>query len=380
MDFGLAKERRAEGELQKLTATGIILGTPEFMSPEQLRGKTLDPRTDIYSLALLVYEMLTGKLPFQAETAWEWATQHMTQPPIPIESLAEGMRAPEAMRSAIKRALAKSPDERFQTVKEFIEAFDGSAPPAMAGKGGTTPLAVAQPGPAPSGRAKTEVGAPLDVAQAFGGPPPQSPPMGAPMPMGPMGGPAGGPGGAYTPAGGNVSYPTPAGIPQPPERGQGGGGGRTWLLVTAGLIGVASVVAIVFAMKGSSGGGGKSVVFDSGPSDPATTLVPGTPTDTPPVDTGSGGGDLPALSGGGKTPPPGPGPGPHNNPQPPGPQPPGPTPPGPTPPGPTPPGPKPGPKYDGPECQKARQLKAIGHAKEAEQWAILCIAKGGNPN
>jgi serine/threonine-protein kinase len=64
MDFGLAKERRAEGELQKLTATGIILGTPEFMSPEQLRGKTLDPRTDIYSLALLVYEMLTGKLPF----------------------------------------------------------------------------------------------------------------------------------------------------------------------------------------------------------------------------------------------------------------------------------------------------------------------------
>ena len=55
MDFGLAKERKAGGELQKLTATGIILGTPEFMSPEQLRGKPLDPRTDIYSLALLTY-------------------------------------------------------------------------------------------------------------------------------------------------------------------------------------------------------------------------------------------------------------------------------------------------------------------------------------
>ena len=65
MDFGLAKERRAEGELQKLTATGIILGTPEFMSPEQLRGKTLDARTDIYSLGLLVFEMLTGKQAFR---------------------------------------------------------------------------------------------------------------------------------------------------------------------------------------------------------------------------------------------------------------------------------------------------------------------------
>ena len=65
MDFGLAKERKAGGELEKLTATGIILGTPEFMSPEQLRGKPLDARTDIYSLALMTYEMLTGKLPFE---------------------------------------------------------------------------------------------------------------------------------------------------------------------------------------------------------------------------------------------------------------------------------------------------------------------------
>ena len=68
MDFGLAKERRADAELQKPTATGIILGTPEFMSPEQLRGKPLDPRTDVYSLALMTYEMLSGKLPFQGRT------------------------------------------------------------------------------------------------------------------------------------------------------------------------------------------------------------------------------------------------------------------------------------------------------------------------
>jgi serine/threonine-protein kinase len=64
MDFGLAKERRAEPGIAKLTATGIILGTPDFMSPEQIRGQALDGRSDIYALGLVAYEMFTGKLPF----------------------------------------------------------------------------------------------------------------------------------------------------------------------------------------------------------------------------------------------------------------------------------------------------------------------------
>src|SRR5881396_2265067 len=71
MDFGLAKERRAEGQLAKLTATGIILGTPEFMSPEQIRGKQLDARSDIYALGIVAFEMFTGKLPFQGRNAQE---------------------------------------------------------------------------------------------------------------------------------------------------------------------------------------------------------------------------------------------------------------------------------------------------------------------
>ena len=81
MDFGLAKERRADAELQKLTATGIILGTPEFMSPEQLRGKPLDPRTDVYSLALMTYEMLTGKLPFSGRTQQEMMIARLRSEP-----------------------------------------------------------------------------------------------------------------------------------------------------------------------------------------------------------------------------------------------------------------------------------------------------------
>src|SRR5579871_6362703 len=86
LDFGIAKRSREEDkDEQKLTQQGMVLGTPPYMSPEQFTGKPIDSRSDIYSLAVMGYEMLTGKLPFKADTAWEWATQHMTQNPIPIE-------------------------------------------------------------------------------------------------------------------------------------------------------------------------------------------------------------------------------------------------------------------------------------------------------
>ena len=367
LDFGIAKRSKEEDkDEQKLTQQGMVLGTPPYMSPEQFTGRPIDSRSDIYSLGVMAYEMLSGKLPFKADTAWEWATQHMTQPPIPIESLAEGQRATEAMRSALRKALAKSPDERFQTVTEFCDAFCGrGAAPGVAAAGPGTP------------RARTEVGAPLDLGAAFG------PPTGMGMPPGPPGPPVQG----YTPVGGNVAFPTPAGIPQPPPRQPKGGGNRTPLLIVAGVIGLASVAAIGFAVKGSSGA--KAVDFDNSNTNTApataTSLGPAVASaaeTAAPVDSNSGG-DIPPLNGGGATPP---HPQPHGNPNPnPGPNPtpphtnptPNPTPP-PTPT--TPPAPQPSPgKYDGPECQKARTLRALNHPKEAQTWALACIAKGGSP-
>jgi len=127
LDFGIAKRsHEVDSTERKLTQQGMVLGTPPYMSPEQFAGRAIDGRSDIYSLGVMAYEMLTGRLPFQANTAWEWATQHMTQAPIPIESLAEGLRAPEAMRQAIHRALAKAPEERFESVAEFVDAFTGA--------------------------------------------------------------------------------------------------------------------------------------------------------------------------------------------------------------------------------------------------------------
>jgi serine/threonine-protein kinase len=123
MDFGLAKERKAGAELQKLTATGIILGTPEFMSPEQLRGKPLDARTDIYSLALMVYEMLTGKLPFQGRTQQEMMIARLRSDPTPLRKMRPDLNLPESVERVLTKALERNPDDRYQTTLEFADAF-----------------------------------------------------------------------------------------------------------------------------------------------------------------------------------------------------------------------------------------------------------------
>ncbi|MBA3339583.1 MAG: serine/threonine protein kinase [Geodermatophilaceae bacterium] len=138
MDFGLAKERRADAELQKLTATGIILGTPEFMSPEQLRGKPLDPRTDIYSLALMTYEMLTGKLPFAGRTQQEMMIARLRSDPMPLRQARPELELPEAVERVLAKAMARSADDRYSSTPEFAtalgEAASGRAPEGMLGR------------------------------------------------------------------------------------------------------------------------------------------------------------------------------------------------------------------------------------------------------
>ncbi|HVZ77603.1 MAG TPA: serine/threonine-protein kinase [Gemmatimonadaceae bacterium] len=138
MDFGLAKERRADAELQKLTATGIILGTPEFMSPEQLRGKPLDARTDIYSLALLTFEMLTGKLPFQGRTQQETMIARLRSEPTPLRKIRPELEFPEAVEKVLLKAMQRNPDDRYQTAAEFADALaaaiEDSGGPGLMGR------------------------------------------------------------------------------------------------------------------------------------------------------------------------------------------------------------------------------------------------------
>jgi eukaryotic-like serine/threonine-protein kinase len=129
MDFGLAKERQVSAEIKKLTATGIVLGTPEFMSPEQLRGKPLDARTDVYSLGLMAYEMLTGTLPFPGRTQQEIMIARLKSEPTPIRAARPDLELPAAVERVLLQSMERDPAERFQSAPEFAAALADAARP-----------------------------------------------------------------------------------------------------------------------------------------------------------------------------------------------------------------------------------------------------------
>ena len=121
MDFGLAKERRADPAIAKLTATGIILGTPEFMSPEQIRGRPLDARSDIYAVGIVAFEMFTGRLPFQGRNAQEMMIARLRDQPMQLRQLRPDL--PASLEKALGRALHASPDARYTTALDFADAL-----------------------------------------------------------------------------------------------------------------------------------------------------------------------------------------------------------------------------------------------------------------
>jgi serine/threonine-protein kinase len=141
-DFGIA---RAVGSDEHVTQTGSSIGTPTYMSPEQANGEPLDGRTDVYSLACVLYEMLAGEPPYTGSTAVAIIAKWLTDP---IPSV-RGIRpdVPELVDQAIKQALARSASDRFASTAEFARALHG-------GSGGFTPVPapVAMPAPAPTRR------------------------------------------------------------------------------------------------------------------------------------------------------------------------------------------------------------------------------------
>ncbi len=132
-DFGLAKTMAGSRDL---TATGSILGTPAYMSPEQARGDKLDARSDIYSFAVVVYEALSGQLPFQAKTSMEYIQKHLTENPPSIVTVAP--RLPPAVGEVLRRAMAKEraqrPARATQLINELEEALAGQPAPMPAAR------------------------------------------------------------------------------------------------------------------------------------------------------------------------------------------------------------------------------------------------------
>ncbi len=117
MDFGIAKN----ADEMHLTRPGMTIGSVYYMSPEQVRGGTVDARSDLYSFGVTLYESLTGRKPFQADTSFSVLNAHLNEAPMPPIEVNAGL-SPE-LNSIVLRALAKSPDDRFQTAQEFHDAL-----------------------------------------------------------------------------------------------------------------------------------------------------------------------------------------------------------------------------------------------------------------
>jgi serine/threonine-protein kinase len=173
----------------------MVFGTPEFMSPEQAQGKALTPASDTYSLAVILYEVLTGKLPFDAKSAMDYIQLHVTGKPILLNARVPGKTFPPLLEQVIDRALLKKPEDRYTSAADFADALScvmrgeralpARLAPAPPVETATPPVAVAAPvaqkrvappaaagsGPklpaaAPSGRALAAAASPGSAARS----------------------------------------------------------------------------------------------------------------------------------------------------------------------------------------------------------------------
>ncbi|MEU9988727.1 protein kinase [Streptomyces sp. NPDC048045] len=273
MDFGIA--RAMQSGVTSMTQTGMVVGTPQYLSPEQALGRGVDARSDLYSVGIMLFQLVTGRLPFEADSPLAIAYAHVQEEPVASSSINRAL--PPAVDALIARALKKNPNERFPTA----ESMRDECLRVAASLQGAAPSIVPGVGPAQSGAGVgSAVFPPVDQSTPAPTGPVQTPYQPTPAP-GPYGTPAPSPAYGYPQQGG---YPTPAPVgygqqaaatpppynltPQTAVQSQGTGGGRSNKPVIIGsiVVSVVAVVGLIIALAVNNGGDDTKGGGGAGPS------------------------------------------------------------------------------------------------------------------
>ncbi|MFH9403450.1 protein kinase [Streptomyces sp. NPDC017638] len=251
MDFGIA--RAMQSGVTSMTQTGMVVGTPQYLSPEQALGRGVDARSDLYSVGIMLFQLVTGRLPFDADSPLAIAYAHVQEEPVAPSSVNRSL--PPAVDALVARALRKNPNERFPTAEAMrdeclrVAASLQAVPPSIvadagprqsgSGVGSAVFPPVDQAAPAPHGQVQTPY-QPAPAPNPYGHPAP-APAYGYPAQGGYQTPPA-----AYGPQGTAPTPPPYAMSPQPPQSPRqtrpsaGPGRGRRPVIITS--VAVAAIV------------------------------------------------------------------------------------------------------------------------------------------
>ncbi|MGK5641011.1 protein kinase domain-containing protein [Streptomyces sp. URMC 126] len=293
MDFGIA--RAMQSGVTSMTQTGMVVGTPQYLSPEQALGRGVDARSDLYSVGIMLFELLTGRLPFDADSPLAIAYAHVQEEPVAPSTINRSI--PPAVDALVARALKKNPNERFPSAAAMRDECARVA--GTARTAGSPMIAGDAPAPGSGAGVSSAVFPPVDQ-QAVPGPGMQSvqTPYQAPHQPNPYGGynsgyPTPAPGAVPTPAPSpSPAYQTPPpyqAAPAPAPAARSGGRGNKPVIIGSAIVAALAVIAVIAVVS----------FKDKGDDEPAKADGPvvETPRSAAPVG-GSGGGSAGGGTGG----------------------------------------------------------------------------------